>query len=430
MIDYVEIRNAETELIGIIDTAKSVIWRSVYYGVGDFEIYVQATQNTRDLLSVGNYVTRPDNNEIGIIEKVEIKADKFDGLMITASGRFAKSILDRRLIYNLSGTSNTATILRGNVEAQVRKIVEENAISCAFDSRRNIPLFELGALANIQLVIVDENGNAAQKQVSYGNLLEYSDAVLQEYELSARVTLDAESKKLQYSVFSGEDRSEENESGNAAQKQVSYGNLLEYSDAVLQEYELSARVTLDAERKKLQYSVFSGEDRSEENEIGNEPVIFSEDYDNLKDSAYSLDKTSCKNAALVGGEGEGTARFYALTAGPETGLARREVWVDASSISKKYKDAGGAEQTYSNDVYSGFLIERGRQSLAALKPVESFGGSLDVTSGNFVFNRDFFLGDVVTVEIERIGIYKRVRIISVTEVQDENGYTVSVDYQN
>ena len=375
MIDYVEIRNAETELIGIIDTAKSVIWRSVYYGVGDFEVYVQATQNTLELLSVGNYVTRQDNNEIGIIEKVEIKADKFDGLMITASGRFAKSILDRRLIYNLSGTSNAATILRGNVELQVRKIVEENAISCAFDSRRNIPLLELGALANIPLKIVDESGNAAQKQVSYGNLLEYS-------------------------------------------------------DAVLQEYDLSARVTLDAERKKLQYSVFSGEDRSEENESGNEPVIFSEDYDNLKDSAYSLDKTSFKNAALVGGEGEGTARFYALTAGSETGLARREVWVDASSISKKYKDAGGAEQTYSNDVYRGFLIERGRQSLSALKPVEAFGGSLDVTSGNFVFNRDFFLGDVVTVESERIGIYKRVRIISVTEVQDENGYTVSVDYQN
>ena len=375
MIDYVEIRNAETELIGIIDTAKSVIWRSVYYGVGDFEVYVQATQNTLELLSVGNYVTRQDNNEIGIIEKVEIKADKFDGLMITASGRFAKSILDRRLIYNLSGTSNAATILRGNVELQVRKIVEENAISCAFDSRRNIALLELGALANIPLKIVDESGNAAQKQVSYGNLLEYS-------------------------------------------------------DAVLQEYELSARVTLDAERKKLQYSVFSGEDRSEENESGNEPVIFSEGYDNLKDSAYSLDKTSCKNAALVGGEGEGTARFYALSAGSETGLARREVWVDASSISKKYKDAGGAEQTYSNDVYRGFLIERGRQSLSALKPVEAFGGSLDVTSGNFVFNRDFFLGDVVTVESERIGIYKRVRIISVTEVQDENGYTVSVDYQN
>ena len=375
MIDYVEIRNAETELIGIIDTAKSVIWRSVYYGVGDFEVYAQATQNTRELLSVGNYVTRPDNNEIGIIEKVEIKADKFDGLVITASGRFAKSILDRRLIYNLSGTSNAATILRGNVELQVRKIVEENAISCAFDSRRNIPLLELGALANIPLKIVDESGNAAQKQVSYGNLLEYS-------------------------------------------------------DAVLQEYDLSARVTLDAERKKLQYSVFSGEDRSEENESGNEPVIFSEGYDNLKDSAYSLDKTSFKNAALIGGEGEGTARFYALAAGSETGLARREAWVDASSISKTYKDAGGTEQTYSNDVYSGFLLERGRQSLSALKPIEAFGGSLDVTSGNFVFNRDFFLGDVVTVESERIGVYKRVRIISVTEVQDENGYTVSVDYQN
>ena len=38
MISYVEILNTERELIGIIDTAKSIIWHSVYFGVGDFEI--------------------------------------------------------------------------------------------------------------------------------------------------------------------------------------------------------------------------------------------------------------------------------------------------------------------------------------------------------------------------------------------------------
>ena len=118
-IDYVEIRNESTNLIGIIDTAKSIIWHSVYFGVGDFEIYAQASPEIVTLLQAGNLVTRPDDLEVGISEKINITDNEQDGRMIIASGRFAKSILERRLIYNLSGTVNTPTILKGNVETEV-----------------------------------------------------------------------------------------------------------------------------------------------------------------------------------------------------------------------------------------------------------------------------------------------------------------------
>ena len=139
MIEYVEIRESNAAVIGIIDIAKSIIWRSVYFGVGDFEIYAPATLDIVDMLKVGRYVTRPDNTEVGIIESISISTNEQDGTMIIANGRFAKSILDRRLIYNLSGKSNKATILRGNVEVKARELVQNNAISCAFDSKRNIP---------------------------------------------------------------------------------------------------------------------------------------------------------------------------------------------------------------------------------------------------------------------------------------------------
>ena len=89
MIPYVEIRNAERVTVGILDTAKSVIWHSVYYGVGDFEIYAPATEANQALLQFGYYVTRPDNDEVGIIENITIDFNLQDGYMITASGRFA-----------------------------------------------------------------------------------------------------------------------------------------------------------------------------------------------------------------------------------------------------------------------------------------------------------------------------------------------------
>jgi hypothetical protein len=372
MIEYVEIRGSDTEIIGIIDVARSIIWRSVYYGVGDFEIYAQATPEITSLLKVGRYVTRTDNEEVGIIESINVATNEQDGTMITASGRFAKSILDRRIIYNLSGSSNAATILRGNVETAVREVIKNNAISCAFDSKRNIPLLVLGGAANIPLTIVDADGNAAAKQVTYENLLEYTDGVLEEYGLAATCKLSG-------------------------------GN--------------------------FQYVIYRGSDRSADNTSGNIPIVFSKEFDNLTESEYLYNATTEKNVALIGGEGEGVERFYSLIAGSETGLQRREIFIDASSISKKYKDASDVEQTYTDTEYKSMLDAKGKQDITALVATESFNGTIDATNGNYVYGRDFALGDIVTVQDNNLGIYANVRIREATEVQDENGYTVTVNYQ-
>ena len=187
MIDTLEIRNENRIVIGIIDTAKSVIWHSVYYGVGDFEIYAQADPHNLALLEVDNYVTRQNNDEVGIIASVEIQFSIQEGYMIIARGRFAKSLLERRLIFNLSGSVNKATILSGNVESAIRQVVSDNAIDCSFDSRRNLPVLELGASAGLTATIIDGEGDSAQKQVSYQNLLDYTDGVLQEYRYSSKV---------------------------------------------------------------------------------------------------------------------------------------------------------------------------------------------------------------------------------------------------
>ena len=140
MIEYVEIRAAgNREIIGIVDAAKSIIWRSSFYETGDFEIYAPATPLNVQLLVEENFVTRPGIREIGIIEHVNISFNAFDGRMIVASGRMAKSILDRRIVY-ISNRANviSPTILSGNVETAARSVINNNAISCGFDTKRNI----------------------------------------------------------------------------------------------------------------------------------------------------------------------------------------------------------------------------------------------------------------------------------------------------
>ena len=203
--------------------------------------------------------------------------------------------------------------------------------------------------------------------------------------------------------------------------------MLTYTDGVLEEYGLAAKCIL--QDGKFLYTIYNGVDRSMNNGNGNTPIIFSKEFDNLTSSEYTYDETPEKNVALVGGEGEGPERFYHLIAKSESDLQRREIFIDGSSISKKYKDENDVEQTYSDEQYETMLDTKGKQDIALLIKTEIFDGVIDVTNGNYVYGHDFAIGDIVTVQNNNIGIYSNVRIIDILECQDENGYTIEVKYQ-
>ena len=369
-IEYVEIRSAATrEMLGIVDTAQSVIWHRRYYGVGDFEVYAPCTAENVALLVKGNYVTRYDDFEVGIIEGVTVTNNPQDGKMIIARGRFAKSVLDRRIIYKRSGYSVSPTILRGSVETAARTLVTENAVDCPFDRGRNIDELAFGPHANTTPTIRDETGAASEKQVTHDNLLTYTDSLLEEYGLGAYCGLN--------------------------------------------------------ELFQLAYTVFAGVDRSIDNTAGNSPVIFSQDFDNLLSSEYAYDETGLKNTALIGGEGEGTARFHSVVKNASvTGLARREIFVEASSHSKKYRDESDTEQTLTDAEYNAQLKTIGMQEVAKHAITETFNAEIDLTDSTFQYGRDFGLGDIVTVQDVEIGLYVNARMLEITEVQDENGYKI------
>ena len=376
MIDFLEIRNSDRVLIGVIDNATSIIWHPLYYGTGDFEIYVACTAETVRLLSVGNYVTRIDDRDVGIIEKVQITNDEIDGRMIVASGRFAKSILDRRIIYTLNGTSVTPRILSGNVETAVRSLVSENAISCAFDPARNFGILELGEVAGIAQNIIDNSGDDSEKQVTYKVLLDYIESVMNEYGIGSYVALDSSTLKLLFNMF-------------------------------------------------------EGADRSIDNTVGNEPVIFSEDFDNLLSSNYEKDTTTLKNTAIVGGEGEGISRFVVVYKDDkQVGMNRREVFVDASSSSKKYTDADKVEHTLSDAEYTKQLVSVGKQTAATYVITETFVGDIDLSNGVWQYgvDKDYYLGDILSIQDVGIGLYINARLIGILETQDANGYKIAGEF--
>ena len=376
MIEYLEVRNSNREIIGILDDFQSVIWETSYYSTGAFEVYLQAAPQYINMLQTGNYVTRPDDENIGIIENINVEYSEEFGKMIAASGRFAKSILDRRIIYNASGNTTeklsiSPVISSGLVETAVRKLVTDHIISSP-QTARNISFITLGELQGITKKIVDESGNNAQLQTSFGNLLEYTDEMLHSYELGAKMVFDRETLQLKYTVYEGKDRSRNNTQNNL-------------------------------------------------------PIIMAQEYDNFFSSKYEKNTTQFKNTALIGGEGEGANRFCTMIGTNATGLNRREVWIDASAQSKTY-ELNGEQKQYTDDEYLALLKSAGTQTIADYQIAETYEGELNVNT--LTYKTDFNIGDIITVEDNELNIYINPRIITVIENQDESGYSISISYGN
>ena len=130
------IRNKKFERVAIIEDA-SVIWTTRYYDVGDFEVYVGVTKEYINLLQVGNYVERLDDDKIGVIEDIEIEKDEEDGTeYLIVTGRFVESILSRRIVW-------MQTQLSGTAENGLRNLINDNLINPVIAARK-IPIVELG----------------------------------------------------------------------------------------------------------------------------------------------------------------------------------------------------------------------------------------------------------------------------------------------
>ena len=376
MIEYLEARNSNREIIGILDDFQSIIWETNYYSTGAFEVYLQAVPQYINVLQIGNYVTRPDDENIGIIENINVEYSEEFGKMIAASGRFAKSILDRRIIYNASGNitgklSISPVISSGLVETAVRKLVTDHIISSP-QTARNISFITLGELQGITKKIVDESGKNTQLQTSFGNLLEYTDEMLHSYELGAKMVFDRETLQLKYTVYEGKDRSRNNTQNNL-------------------------------------------------------PIIMSQEYDNFFSSKYEKNTTQIKNTALIGGEGEGADRFCTMIGINAVGLNRREVWIDASAQSKTY-ELNGEQKQYTDDEYLALLKSAGTQTIADYQTTEIYDGELNINA--LTYKTDFNVGDIITVEDNELNIYINPRIIAVIENQNESGYSISISYGN
>ena len=197
-----------------------------------------------------------------------------------------------------------------------------------------------------------------------------------------------------------------------AEIQATGENLLEKIVEICKACGIGWRVIMDEEGQMV-IDFYRGENRSYSQNV-NPYVVFSPTFDNLLTTETIQDITTFKNAALVAGEGEGTAQ-KTVTIGTASGLDRRELYIEASGISSNNGEISSSQ-------YLALLREQGNEELAAAVKTLGVSGSAE-TALTFKLNEDYFLGDTVAVENE-YGVKANSKILEVIECEDESGASI------
>lgn len=198
-------------------------------------------------------------------------------------------------------------------------------------------------------------------------------------------------------------------------------NLLDAINSLCLENDVGFKVILN-NKNQFVFSLYAGVDRSYD-QTDNPFVIFSPKYENLVNSNYYESNADLKTITLIGGEGEGSERFYTTyTVSNKTGLHRRELFTDARDLQKEYYDDDGNEYIRSTSEYTSLLQERGKSNISEYTAVSSFEGEVE-SRNSFVYKEDYYLGDIVQIENE-YGFNGTARITEVVASQDNTGYSL------
>lgn len=137
------------EIKNIIDSFSSLRWRRKYFESGDFELHVYPLVENIELLAPGNIIRRPDRQESGVIEGVDITDTD-----LCVYGRMLSSVLSRAII---AKTLN------------INSSTEQAMITIANEAKRIIPELSTAQAKNLE--------GSIDIQMSYKNILSAETAV-------------------------------------------------------------------------------------------------------------------------------------------------------------------------------------------------------------------------------------------------------------
>lgn len=371
-MNCIEIINTNFELLGIITNYESLICIWNYYECGTFELTINKNKANANKLKKDNMlIVNKRDDKILLIDKVVTTTDK-NSKTLKVTGTCIKGITKRRII----ATNGYDRVTETQAENIQKHYIEKHMVESYYDSIRT-PERDISW---IKIAPTQNRGIKTVWQARLTNLHDELKHISEDTGLGWYGYLDREEKCIYFDSMRGTDRTI-----NQTESPNTHEFLSKYAHQELEEYT----------HEEL------------EGTIKHPYIIFSEKKKNLIDGKVTDDNTNYKNVGYVAGKGENEDRII-IVKGTATGFDRREVLIDLNNIEDLDE-----------------LNTEGQKKLDTYKIIQSVEGKI-YQIPNMQWEKDFFLGDLVTLESD--GVYEDKRIIQAKEIYERNNITVELGF--
>lgn len=371
-MNCIEIINTDFELLGIITNYESLICIWNYYECGTFELTINKNKaNTNKLKKDNMLIVNKRDDKILLIDKVVTSTDKNSKTM-KITGTCIKGVTKRRIIAT-NGYDRVSEDYAENIQKHyLKKHLVESYYDNIRTSERDISWIKIAPSQN--------RGIKTVWQARLTNLHDEEKHISEDTGLGWYGYLSRTEKCIYFDSIKGTDRTinqSENPNTHKFLSTLTHEELQAYTHEQLQ------------------------------GTIKHPYIIFSEKKKNLLEGKTTDDNSNYKNVGYVAGKGENEDRLITVL-GTATGFDRREVLIDLNNI---------------EDIDE--LNTEGQKKLDTYKIIQSIEGKV-YQIPNMEWEKDYFLGDLVTLESD--GIYEDKRIIQAKEIYERNNKIVELGF--
>lgn len=371
-MNCIEIINTDFELLGIITNFESLICVWNYYECGTFELTINKNKaNTNKLQKDNMLIVNKRDDKILLIDKVVIST-KINSKTMKVTGTCIKGLTKRRII----ATNGYDRVTETQAENVMKHYLKNHLVESYYDTIRT-PERDISW---VKIAPTQNRGIKTVWQARLTNLHDEEKHIAEDTGMGWKGILDRNNKCIEFDCYEGTNRTI-----NQVEDANTHEDLSGLTHEELEEYT----------HEELQGTV------------KHPYIIFSEKKKNLLEGKTTDDDTNYKNVGYAAGKGENEDRLITVI-GTATGFDRREVFIDLNNIEDPDE-----------------LKSEGQKKLDTYKTIKSVEGKV-YQIPNMEYEKDFFLGDLVTIESD--GIYEDKRIIQAKEIYERNNITVELGF--
>jgi len=144
------------------------------------------------------------------------------------------------------------------------------------------------------------------------------------------------------------------------------------------------------------------------------PVVFSEEYGNIKNATYNTNNKDWRNVAYMNWSSGASTYSTAVgdvTNGATVGFNRKEIIIDSSKVNQTEVTHEGWSELHKRPVIESFTAE-----------------IINNPNTMTTYLKDWFLGDIVTIQSKEMGVTVDAQITEITETYADGLYSLEATF--